>query len=403
MIMEVSSSTFRNLLNDTTRIVEHQKEIAFLKGENFNVFSILKMEYRENETHSAFLGELLSPKGSHGLGSIFLECFLTQLGIQHHIDIGTAEVILEKHISKHDDLNASGGRIDIFICDSFGKSVCIENKIQASDQNAQIARYCNFNTEKNKVYYLTLEGEIPSIQSRSNKIIDQDFFTLSYKDEILEWLEQCQKEATQFPILRESINQYTILIKKLTNQLSNYKMEQEVKEIIKANYQAATIIGSNIWKVELEYTEQFISDIAIALKGSLSDDFTIKSDNNLTKSYTGISIRNKHWPHDIIVRLEGNSKIPWSTSYYGIVADKNKFDRAKIKEALSAISLLQSGFKETSGWPFYKVILDLSTTEKRARLFTSAERAVLVKEITEMLEELSHICEKPLANSNLAV
>ena len=96
------------------------------------------------------------------------------------------------------------------------------------------------------MYYLTLKGDPPSPESCIDKLLDTDFFALSYKVEILEWLEQCQKEATRLPILRESINQYGILIKKLTNQLSDVKMENEVENIIIANYQAASVIGDNI-------------------------------------------------------------------------------------------------------------------------------------------------------------
>ena len=143
--MEIPTVTYKKLLNDTSRIIKHQKEIAILKGETFNVFSILKMEHRENETHSAFVGEILNPKGSHGLGTIFLERFLEQLDIQDHIEIASAEVKLEEPLSKRDDIKVSGGRVDIFIKDGNGKTICIENKIYASDQNVQIARYCNFN------------------------------------------------------------------------------------------------------------------------------------------------------------------------------------------------------------------------------------------------------------------
>ena len=69
----MTNNNLKKLLLDAKRISDHQEEISTLKGENFNVFSILKMESKENETHSAFLGELLNPKGSHGFGSLFLK------------------------------------------------------------------------------------------------------------------------------------------------------------------------------------------------------------------------------------------------------------------------------------------------------------------------------------------
>tara|TARA_B100000378_G_C17903478_1_gene363522 strand:- start:115 stop:366 length:252 start_codon:yes stop_codon:yes gene_type:complete len=66
----------KKLIQDAQRIIAHHNEVSRLKGENFNVFSILNMEHKENGTHSAFLGELLNPNGSHSKGNLFLQLFL---------------------------------------------------------------------------------------------------------------------------------------------------------------------------------------------------------------------------------------------------------------------------------------------------------------------------------------
>lgn len=393
--MGVALSTFKKLLRDTSRVISHQKELAQLRGENFNVFSILKMESRENETHSAFLGELLNPKGSHGLGTIFLEILLKQLDVSH-LDINSTAVKLEHYVGGVNFDTVSGGRIDIFIKDAAGNSVCIENKIYASDQEVQIARYCNYNTDKNKVYYLTLEGGAPPEESSGDKEIDADFYTLSYRSEILEWLEQCQKEATRLPILRESINQYGILIKKLTNQLSDSKMEKEVENIIIANYQAASVIGDNIWKVELRYAEKLIEEICLKLEDSLSGDFKIES-RDLNIAWSGLYISHKNWSEHAYVKLEGNSKIPWSNSICGIVASKDKFNRESVKSLFADVELFQSGHRESKVWPYYKQVLSLDTSENRLKLFNNIERATLVNELSAKLEELALICEEPLS------
>lgn len=398
--MAIPLTTYKKILGDTSRIIKHQKEIATLKGENFNVFSILKMETQENGTHSAFLGELLNPKGSHGLETVFLKLFLEQLDIQEEIDLKTAKVTLEKSIGSRNDEEVTGGRIDIFIEDDNGNTICIENKIYAVDQNSQIARYCNYNNEKNKVYYLTLEGDEPSKRSQVNKVMDQDFFLLSFRDDIVEWLELCQKEATQFPILRESIKQYDILIKKLTNQLSDHKMEQEIKDVIVNNYNAAKVIADNLWRVELEYTERFISEVKDELLKTLNKDFVVNVDDDLNKAWTGITIRKTTWPKDIIVKLEGVSKVPYSISIYGVKCHKEKFDRTKINEAMEAINLVEN---ETVHWARYNDILDLSTTEKRARLFNIKERDNLVIDITDKLRELAELCEEPFTKLNPAI
>src|SRR5690606_1939628 len=60
-----------------------------------------------------------------------------------------------------------------------------------------------------------------------------DYLRLSYRDEILEWLETCAKEASARPLVRETIVQYAHLIRKLTHQNSSNLMTQEItKEIL---------------------------------------------------------------------------------------------------------------------------------------------------------------------------
>ena len=70
--MNETTANIERMLKGAKVIWNQQEEIKRLKGEHFNIFSVLNMETRENATHSAFLGELLNPKGSHLFGSLFL-------------------------------------------------------------------------------------------------------------------------------------------------------------------------------------------------------------------------------------------------------------------------------------------------------------------------------------------
>ncbi|MDC6406324.1 MULTISPECIES: PD-(D/E)XK nuclease family protein [Maribacter] len=89
----------KKLIKDAKRIIAHHNEVSRLKGENFNVFSILNMEHKENGTHSALLGELLNPKGSHLKGDLFLQLFLQTVG-NDTINLDKASVVLEKYIGR---------------------------------------------------------------------------------------------------------------------------------------------------------------------------------------------------------------------------------------------------------------------------------------------------------------
>lgn len=66
----------QNLLSKIHHLVEldnKQKEEARKRGENYNIFSVLRMETAEMETHSAFLASLLNPDGDYGMKDAFLE------------------------------------------------------------------------------------------------------------------------------------------------------------------------------------------------------------------------------------------------------------------------------------------------------------------------------------------
>lgn len=397
--MEIQTKTYQTMMSGVNRIIKHQKEIAILKGETFNVFSILKMESAENKTHSAFLGELLKPNGSHHMGNVFLKCFLHQINAHEHINIESAKVILEHSIGKRNDKEKTGGRVDIFIQDKHNNTICIENKIYAADQNVQIARYCNYNKEKNKVYYLTLNGDSPSKDSRADKEEATDFFTISYKDDIIQWLENCKKEAVNQPILRETINQYAILLKKITNQLSDKKMEQEIKEIIVNNYKAAKVIASNIEKVEKEAAKKFIQEIADKLKENLPNEFSVTVSKKLEKAWSGIVIESKEWPDMVLTKLEGDSGILCKYTY-GLKANKETISRERVKELLKQEDFYNDGFKEQATWPLNKSIFNLGSTSTIEKIIIEKEREIIVNEVANTIIEFTLTCDKYFKNYN---
>jgi hypothetical protein len=396
MIKEIED--IKVLLKDTNRIIQHQEEIKILRGENFNVFSILKMESKENATHSAFLGELLNPDGSHLLKNIFLKHFLVTIGYKGALDINTAKLKLEHHIGFNDIVNKEGGRIDIYIWDNNGNSISIENKIYAGDQGCQIQRYVNHNTAKNTVYYLTLKGDDASENSRGTLKVNEDYYCLSYSEIIIKWLNICLKEAAEQAILRETIKQYILLINKLTHQLSDHKMSEEIQELIKKNYSAAKVIAGNIYKVELEATYSLLCEIKNNLELVLTDNWNIELDEDLDQSYSGLRIRKSTWGEGVNLKLEGGSKMPWGYNYYGIQADIKIWERTDLKNKFSNSALLKQFKKDSPGWPYYDFILDLRTDKDRSQLFDSVFKKELTEKITNQLLELARECEVPLSN-----
>lgn len=265
-------NNLKNLLDSTKRIVLHHEEMTKIKGESFNLFSVLNVETRENKTHSAFLAELLNPKGCHLQGAVFLELFLEVVSRkvkenseknslrERFIKNGNSTVIKEFGIGKRDDLEKVGGRVDIYIEKGLN-TLCIENKIYAQDQYTQLERYCNYNKENNNtVFYLTLHGQDASEGSKGCLESGKDYYNLSYKEDIIDWLELCLKEVPNLTSVRESINQYILLIKKLTHNL-HMEQEKELNETMSRYLEEASYIANNYEEMLSKFRDKFRSDV----------------------------------------------------------------------------------------------------------------------------------------------
>lgn len=294
--MDIETSV-ETLLEKVKIKVDHSRELAKLKGERFNIFSLLNMESSENITHSRFLGELLNPKGTHNLRHTLLEQFIRvvnkdlNIAILEKFECSSAIVTLEKFIGKRDDVLKQGGRVDIAISDKNGYSIFIENKIYASDQNAQIERYCNYSKDKCVVIYLTRGGHEASQASKGLLIAGTDYFCISYKNDIISWLDNCIKEAAEQPILRETIRQYNNLIKKLTGQLMSHQMNKQVKDLILNNLESAEIIAKNFNSAK----EDLLSKIRNGLKRKLEESLDFSA-HYIVKDHGKIGDRNsKLW------------------------------------------------------------------------------------------------------------
>ncbi len=243
-------------LKQVKLLVESYEKQRELSGENFNVFSIMTMEQDEVFTHSAIIAELLNPKGSHSLGSEPLKLFINQIAEKVDIksfDIDTAQCDKEFYIGKINEEGNEGGRIDVLVIDCNKNGFVIENKIYAGEQEKQLERYKSYYPEA-KVIFLTRDGH----ESKSEGKIE--YTSISYKKDIVKWIEECSKLAYDKPILRETLKQYLYLIKKLTNQTTNNKMSEKIVEIINENFEVSLEIYKNFQKtVEVKQNELLVS------------------------------------------------------------------------------------------------------------------------------------------------
>lgn len=210
--------TLNQLLNEVQTISESYEKIAEATGENFNIFSVLKVETNEVSTHSRFISELLNPKGVHGQENKFLKAFVE---IVEEIVEEIEYIKINTDTTKvYTEFPSKNGRVDILLKDAESQSIVIENKVYSDESENQLDHYASDFPHSLKLY-LTLYGEEPS---------NGEFKSISYENDILKWLERCKELAVDAPILRESIAQYINLLKKLTNQNLYRKMSEKITE-----------------------------------------------------------------------------------------------------------------------------------------------------------------------------
>ena len=156
----VASNSFQELFNYIKTILEIKQKNNHYRANNFTVFSALRNETDEENTHTTFLYEVLRPDGQHGMKDTFLKDFFkTVLKVDNYDK--TAKIFQECHIDPKDD---NYGRLDLCI-ETDSARYPIEIKIYADDQDHQMERYHKFAKRKSnvsQVYYLTLNGHPPS-------------------------------------------------------------------------------------------------------------------------------------------------------------------------------------------------------------------------------------------------
>ncbi|MBX2897903.1 MAG: PD-(D/E)XK nuclease family protein [Cyclobacteriaceae bacterium] len=378
-----------NLILFTSTLRKQYDKISQATGENFNVFRILNLATNETRTHSAFLAELLSPKGSHGQGSIFLKLFIEQLGIET-FDYQSAVVEIEKFAGYVDADYLEGGRIDIAIYDKNGWGIIIENKIYAGDQKNQLLRYHKYGKANFKngfdLIYLTLYGNDPSAwslgdeQSIANLNSEINLQSISYRDDVINWLELAKKEAANHPLLRETITQYINLLKELTGQTMNNQLTTEItekvikggEESIKALFEIRNSIYPHLIKTLIEKLIIQVKDLgtSISLETSI--------DENLGANNTGFYFYNKDWAEINIGFAFENGRL-----YYGIC--RAKWDTGVSSELQISIQQRLGVASKSNHWPWWQWYYQ---NESNDQTYIDIQNGTLIQKVHSIVLDL---------------
>ncbi|MES2528693.1 MAG: PD-(D/E)XK nuclease family protein [Bdellovibrionota bacterium] len=288
-----------------------QEENSKNVTQHFNIFSILDRERDEEKGHSRFLGEILSPTGSHGLKDMFLQIFVDQLNSQHSFTI-IADYNTEIGIETSAPWQGTGGRIDLRI-ETSNAIIVVENKIYAEDQHRQLERYYNYtdkyNHLKKGIYliYLNLDGHGPNEDSLGDlprgKVI-----ILTYKDFIQDFLKKSISKSTDHPSVHQILIHYKNLIKKLTGDTIQMSTLNETLKLIDSEEKmnAALLLANAAEEKRIQLEFKFWNELQ----------------TNLTKKLKGLGA-------DVDFKCEttfNEDRIRQGSNYYGLTIELGKIE-----------------------------------------------------------------------------
>lgn len=361
-----------------------QKE-RYHKGENYNLFSILRIEGSELK-HSALIANLLDPKGSHGCGDAFLRAFF-EIALKDAYPF--EECTLPHSYTEYYTgpiAGDTGGRIDILVKSSH-YGLIIENKIYAGDQDKQLTRYDNYGKKDLKadrylLVYLTLFGNEASEGSTAKGSAKEvDYLCLSYAEDILRWLEQCARLAYDKPLVRESLNQYIQTIKQLTYQDMNQENIQKIIDLAIDHPEVVATLSSKLDAIAQGIRKKYIfAELKkyADQKGWLYDD----SESSYNEEEPKIRFRKEGWDGSIIISADSENKKSnygwWMNLWIGI--------DSKVTGAKKLACLEKQSPEYPMGWE-YLTTPNWYSAEHFPAMKTSVAQEIISK-LNEIIEEL---------------
>lgn len=221
----MSNGKLETLLKEISKCGRNSCSIS----DKYNIFEVLGVEYKE-VIMCRFIGNLLEPKGKHGLGTEPLRLFIRN--VLHDEDFGGN---LEEAIITLEDSTDNGRRVDIVIYLK-DKIYPIEVKIWAGDQNEQLKDYYKFyfgDSKDAQIYYLTPNKHSPSDKSKGegeDGLKDEQIVCISFTEDIKNWLGKVQeiKDATE--TIKSVIRNFREVIDKMAKDSNELNM---IKDMLK--------------------------------------------------------------------------------------------------------------------------------------------------------------------------
>ena len=282
-------------------------------SDKYNIFEVLGVEYKE-VIMCRFIGNLLEPKGKHGLGTEPLRLFIRN--VLHDEDFGGN---LEEAIITLEDSTDNGRRVDIVIYLK-DKIYPIEVKIWAGDQNEQLKDYYKFYFGDNKdakIYYLTPNKHSPSDKSKGegeDGLKDEQIVRISFTENIKNWLtEVCNIEGATETI-KSVIRNFMEVIDKMGNDSKQLNEIKGKMGLDNGEYDNEAIEGAILLLKHRDELWDTIRKNYICNKIVPNNTFNLEPCNK----------KDKDVPHTLFYVMKNNENVAWicvDTNLY-IVTEK---------------------------------------------------------------------------------
>ena len=193
-----------------------------------------------------------------------------------------------------------------------------------------------YKSEEIELVYLTLAGAEPSEDSIKGlpAAVRENMRIISYKDDIITWIEDCIKEVAQVPIIRETLVQYESLLKKITGKGERI-MTEEMKNMILSNKDYLNMVYK-------------LTDVLVKIKQELQLKFWEKLEEKLNNSLNlqlekRLEYPNHHYSENLIEKFYTNSR---NNRFYGLMYFiKDLENRGKLYLRIEVSDNLYFGFR----------------------------------------------------------
>ena len=354
------------LLSDIAHISQKYELINKNTGGYFNIFDILNIS-RDEVCICKFIYELISTNGSHYQGYTYLKLF-----VENVLHMKFSDYEYKKAVVHKEYVISNGRRIDLAI-EIGDKYIPIEVKIYAKDQYKQCFDYYKFYSKNSNVFYLTLDGKAPSVESAKGLTRVrgggyEEVSQISFEKEILDWLNQCisQAETIKIAPIRETILQFIGVVRSMTNQLIEEK-EEEIVSIIsssKENIKTAIEIEKSLKTCKINMIKKVLESIENRLDSVSNlenklERYSYKSNNyslvntyynKKSSTYPGLSyfIKKLDDEVDLLLRFEIDHRL-----YVGFCTSKNGKAEGQQLDEDQVDKLLFDCGNNIGGWWIY--------------------------------------------------